>query len=129
MKKVLFSILLIVMAGLALLEINNNHTENVKILTSSDIKKCSIRKIETQSAYSFGKGCPACEHQERVIKKLSKRNQIKYHFIDVDTSADFSNKYGISDTPEILIFRNKKVKYRHVGFMDKNSILKLQNQS
>ncbi|WP_432735040.1 thioredoxin family protein [Maridesulfovibrio sp. FT414] len=70
--------------------------------------------------------CIPCKMMTPIIEALSKEYEGRavIAFIDVWEHREEGSKYGISSIPtQIFYDASGKEQYRHVGFMDKNSIV------
>lgn len=67
--------------------------------------------------------CMPCKMLHHVLEKVSsKNNDVKIVAVDVDESPQISNKYGISNLPTILFFKNGRPVDEIVGFVPENYI-------
>jgi thioredoxin 1 len=71
--------------------------------------------------------CPPCRQMKPIIKELSKEQEGKIIFLDLDIyeNKDLTKKYEVRLIPTILFFDKKgNLKKRTEGFMDKAALLK-----
>ncbi|MBU3097821.1 MULTISPECIES: thioredoxin [Clostridium] len=66
--------------------------------------------------------CGPCKMLGPVMEQLDKEydGKIKFVKIDVDENPEISSKYSISSIPTIMVFKNKVVEDKLVGFSPKN---------
>jgi len=72
------------------------------------------------------KSCIPCKMMAPILEKLSAeyRGRAAIVFIDVWENPDQAKRFKVSMIPTQIFFdRNGKEVYRHVGFMDKKSIV------
>ena len=71
--------------------------------------------------------CIPCKKLRPILRELSREYSGKAHFliIDVYESRSLAREYRIQLIPTLIFFDNKgKEKYRHMGFWEKDSIVK-----
>ena len=67
--------------------------------------------------------CMPCKMLHHVLERISnKNNQVKIVDIDVDESPRISDKYGISNLPTILFFKDGRHVDEVVGFVPEDYI-------
>lgn len=67
--------------------------------------------------------CRPCKMLHHVLEEISnKNNLVKIVDIDVDESPKISNRYGISNLPTILIFKNGEPVDEVIGFVPEDYI-------
>ena|SRR5665647_1483070 len=65
--------------------------------------------------------CGPCKMLAPVMEQLDKEygGKIKFVKVDVDKNPEISSKYNISSIPTIMVFKNKIVEDKLVGFSPK----------
>ncbi|MBU3182702.1 thioredoxin [Clostridium psychrophilum] len=66
--------------------------------------------------------CGPCKMLAPVMEQLDKEygGKIKFVKVNVDKNPELSSKYNISSIPTIMVFKNKVVEDKIVGFSPKN---------
>lgn len=65
--------------------------------------------------------CGPCKMLAPVMEQLDKEyaGKIKFVKVDIDKNPEISSKYNISSIPTIMVFKNKVVEDKLVGFSPK----------
>jgi thioredoxin 1 len=68
--------------------------------------------------------CGPCKMLGPVMEELDKEygGKIKFVKVDVDKNPKISSKYSISSIPTIMVFKNKIVEDKMVGFAPKKAL-------
>jgi thioredoxin 1 len=69
-------------------------------------------------------GCRPCKSIDPTINEMAKelKGKIVFGKLCIDRNAASKNKFGISRTPTLLIFRDGTLVYRHVGNYPKQKL-------
>lgn len=75
----------------------------------------------------FATWCGPCKMIAPILEELSEEMKEKVNFIkvDVDKSVDLADKYHISSIPTVVIFKNNENVNQFVGFLPKEEIKRL----
>ncbi|MDH5380313.1 MAG: thioredoxin [Cyclobacteriaceae bacterium] len=68
--------------------------------------------------------CGPCKMQAPVMKELSKKigNRARIIKVDVDKNQNASTAYGVRSIPTLILFKNGKIVWRHMGFSPLNDL-------
>ncbi|MBE6063279.1 MAG: thioredoxin [Clostridium butyricum] len=67
--------------------------------------------------------CMPCRMLRRVLENISRKNEaVKIVNVDVDESPQMSNRYGISNLPTIVFFKDGRPVDEIVGFVPEDYI-------
>ncbi len=68
--------------------------------------------------------CPPCKMIEPVLDELSEQfvDRIKFCRVDVDTSPDIAERFGIRGVPTLLLFKGGELVDTLVGFKPKGEL-------
>ncbi len=74
--------------------------------------------------------CGPCRMLSPIVDELAKQydGQILVGKVNVDENEDIPSQYGIMSIPTLLMFKNGKLVYRHVGAGNKAAIASLFEQ-
>lgn len=73
--------------------------------------------------------CGPCQMLGPIIEEVAKENtQIKVAKLNVDEAISIAQKYGVASIPTVLVFKNGQEVNRSMGFVPKESIVKLIEQ-
>ncbi|MBP3231866.1 MAG: thiol reductase thioredoxin, partial [Anaerovibrio sp.] len=66
-----------------------------------------------------------------ILKEIADENEgsIKVAKINVDEESYLSSQYGIVSIPSLYFFKSGKVVNQYIGFVQKDFVLKLLNES
>ncbi len=74
--------------------------------------------------------CGPCKMLSPIIDEVSNEiSDVKFVKVDVDNSNDLANKYGITSIPTLLLFKDKKLKGKTVGFLTKDDLIRFINEN
>ncbi|MRY42756.1 thioredoxin [Parabacteroides distasonis] len=75
----------------------------------------------------FATWCGPCKMIAPILEELSEEMKEKVNFIkvDVDKSGDLADEYHISSIPTVAIFKNNENVNQFVGFLPKEEIKRL----
>ncbi|HAF31657.1 MAG: thioredoxin [Anaerovibrio sp.] len=75
--------------------------------------------------------CGPCKMMAPILKEIADENEgsIKVAKINVDEESYLSSQYGIVSIPSLYFFKNGKVVNQYIGFVQKDFVLKLLNES
>ena len=75
--------------------------------------------------------CGPCKMMAPILKEIADENEgsIKVAKINVDEESYLSSQYGIVSIPSLYFFKNGKVGNQYIGFVQKDFVLKLLNES
>lgn len=75
----------------------------------------------------FSTWCGPCKMISPILEELSEEMREKVNFIkiDVDKSVDLADEYHISSIPTVVIFKNNEKVNQFVGFLPKEEIKRL----
>lgn len=60
--------------------------------------------------------CPPCKAMDPIIASLA--NKFKVCKVNVDKNQGLAAKFDISSIPALMIFKDGKIAFRHVGIID-----------
>lgn len=122
-----FVIVLLVMAiaVLIMIKIRQNRASASR---AANIKNTGISFVtKLPKLLDFGaEYCVPCKMMKPILGDLKEnyRDQLEMYYIDLDVTPAIAGKYGINVIPTQIFFdANGIEKFRHEGFMDKDSIL------
>lgn len=79
--------------------------------------------------YEFGAGiCLQCKNMAPIIEELAREYQgvLEVRKVDVNENAQMTEKFKVQFIPcQVLLDREGKEVFRHVGFMDKKALIKV----
>ena len=98
---------------------------------TSNLKSYSIKNIEnllseeSQILMIFKTPwCLPCKQLEPVLDSFSMMwPKWKVLKINMDNNKDLAKKYGVQSVPTILSFNNNQLSYKHVGYLDYESLI------
>lgn len=99
-------------------------TENVnKGMTNVDFMNL-IKSDKPVLAVFSAKWCPPCKKLAPVIDQIEVENKnIKVVKIDVDIEKELCSRLGVDKYPAIVLFKDQKEAWSHVGFIDKAKLV------
>ncbi len=89
-----------------------------------------IISAETPTLVDFyADWCGPCKMQAPVLEELSKKigERAKIIKVDVDKNQSASKAYGVRSIPTLMLFKNGKVIWRHMGFAPLNDLYDVLN--
>lgn len=73
--------------------------------------------------------CGPCQMLSPIIDQLSEEvDTVDFYKLNADDSEEVMNEYGIMSIPTLLIFEDKKLKVKLVGFKSKEELMKAINE-
>ena len=73
--------------------------------------------------------CGPCQMLSPIIDQLSEEaTDVEFYKLDADDSEEVMSEYGIMSIPTLLIFEDKQLKAKLVGFKTKEELLKAINE-
>lgn len=70
--------------------------------------------------------CPPCQKMKPFLYDIQKtrKEEVEVVFIDTDKNPDIANMFRIEGLPTLMIYKDGVKQWHHVGYMDKESLLK-----
>ena len=73
--------------------------------------------------------CGPCTQLSPIIDEMAtERTDYKFYKINIDNAEEISYRYEIMSIPTILIFQNKRLKNKIIGYKTKEELNNLLNQ-
>ncbi|HPF83245.1 MAG TPA: thioredoxin family protein [Bacilli bacterium] len=72
----------------------------------------------------FATWCGPCRMMSQIIEELDKIIDIKIIKVDVDLNIPLAQTYNVSSIPTLLLFKNKKLISKKIGYMELEDLKK-----
>ena len=118
--------------------INNNNDNNgekqpkaetesvVKKINESNFKEKVLENNKKVVVDFYADWCGPCRILSPIVAEVAKeREDVEFVKINVDTSPNLPEEYGIINIPTLLVFENGEVINKVVGAVSKDDIIKL----
>ena len=97
----------------------------IKEIDSKELKKI-IKDNKKVLVDCYADWCGPCKMLGPIIEQLAKEvKDVEFYKINVDEDEDISEEYGISAIPNMLYFKDGKLKEQIIGLKSKDDILKV----
>jgi len=75
--------------------------------------------------------CGPCKLLSPIVEKLADEleGKVKVGKLDIDSSPNVTARYGIRGVPTVMVFKNGERVGQHVGLTNRETLLKLINES
>ncbi|KZL92696.1 thioredoxin [Clostridium magnum] len=92
-----------------------------KVINSNEFQENVLNSGEPVLVDFFAQWCGPCKMVAPVLEELSieMEGKTKVFKVDIDTSSDLSQKYGVMAVPTLMIFKNGEAVDKMVGFQPK----------
>lgn len=78
----------------------------------------------------FATWCGPCRMMNFVLEDFAdEMNDVKILKIDVDECEKLARKFGVMSIPTLVLFKNGKEVYKHVGLVQKDDLVKIVNKN
>ena len=78
----------------------------------------------------FATWCGPCRMMSFVLEDFAdEMNDVKILKIDVDECEKLARKFGVMSIPTLVLFKNGKEVYKHVGLVQKDDLVKIVNKN
>lgn len=91
-----------------------------------------VLKCETPVLIDFTAAwCGPCKLLSPIVEKLADEleGKVKVGKVDIDTSPNITAQYGIRGVPTVMVFKNGERVGQHVGLTNRETLLKLVDES
>ena len=96
----------------------------VQHITEAEFDEVVIKSDKPVFVDFFATWCGPCKMMEPIIQKVSDENEgVKFVAVDVDDAERLAIKYGISNIPCMIFFKNGEEADRIVGRVSKQNIV------
>lgn len=92
-----------------------------------EIEELEIPKEGTTILDFFAPWCGPCKMMDPILKELS--NELNVIKINTDMLPKLASEYQITSLPTVFIYRDGELKKKQVGVVNKDSLLKIIENS
>lgn len=77
----------------------------------------------------YAEWCGPCKQMEPYLKEIDRdmKDKVKLVRIDVDKNKNLAMQLGINALPVLVVYKNNKVNWSHLGYIKKEEVLKQLN--
>lgn len=74
----------------------------------------------------FAEWCHPCQKLKPILEEIGVeyKNEVNVIRIDIDKNPEIAKLLGIESIPVLQVYKNKKMTWSHLGFIEKNEIVK-----
>ncbi len=87
------------------------------------IKDLNILNDELTLIDLYADWCGPCKMLSPILEEINDEGIIKIYKINVDESIDIARKYNVDSIPTLLLFKNKTLIDKHIGYSSYDDIV------
>ena len=73
----------------------------------------------------FANWCGPCRMMSVILEDFTDETDAKILKVDVDESEALARRFGVMSIPTLILFKDGKQVYKHIGLMQKEALKKL----
>ncbi|MFV0274843.1 MAG: thioredoxin [Bacilli bacterium] len=77
----------------------------------------------------YASWCGPCKMISPILEEMSSEVDFDIIKVDSDKHGEIARNYGVMSIPTLIVFKNKEVVNKHIGFATKDAIINLVNSS